>query len=79
MAYWAFTLAGIAFGASLTILFAVSYCVRLAIYTKNKVESEIKQAQEVMQKASELNQVLAAKIEILEDAQRAKDFFAKKG
>ena len=72
------TLSGVALGSTLTVLFCVHYCVKLALFTKNKVESEIKQAQDVMSKASELNQALAAKVELLEDAQRAKEFFSTK-
>ena len=67
--------ASCALGATLTILFFVQYAVKLAIFTKNRVESEIAQAQATMKQASELNQLLVSKIEVLEDQHRALEFF----
>ena len=75
ISFFSLALAAIALGLTIAILFFLRIAFKLAHSLKNQVESELARAKDHVKQSAEINQTLVAKIELLEDAQRAFDFF----
>ena len=75
ISFFSLTLAAISLGLTIAVLFFLRVAFKLAYSLKNQVESELARAKDHVKQSSEINQTLVTKIELLEDAQRAFDFF----
>lgn len=79
MENFAIIFAGISFGVSLTLLGAVKMAFNEYSALQMKCDAVIAKAIENLKSASEINQALSAKIDIIEDSLKVLDFYRSQG
>jgi hypothetical protein len=75
----AILLAGLSFGVSLTLLGALKLAINEYKELHKRCDAVIAQAVENLKSASEINQALSAKIDIIEDSLKVLDFYRSQG
>jgi hypothetical protein len=76
---FAIIFAGISFGASIVLLGVLNYAVKEYRWLTKRCDKVIAQAVENLKSASEINQALSAKIDIIEDSLKVLDFYRTQG
>jgi hypothetical protein len=75
----AILLAGLSFGVSLTLLGVLNYAVKQYSWLTKRCDKVVAQAIENLKSASDINQALSAKIDIIEDSLKVLDFYRTQG
>ena len=75
----AILLAGLSFGVSMTLLGVLNYAVKQYRWLTKRCDKVVAQAIENLKSASEINQALSAKIDIIEDSLKVLDFYRSQG
>lgn len=71
--------AGLSFGVSLTLLGVLNLAIKEYKELHQRCDKVIAQAVENLKSASEINQALSAKIDIIEDSLKVLDFYRTQG
>jgi hypothetical protein len=75
----AIIMAGLSFGVSLTLLAAINLAIKEYKGLHQRCDRVIAQAVKNLKSASEINQALSAKIDIIEDSLKVLDFYRSQG